>query len=86
MNGTATLTISEPAGRMEHQESVSATGVTPGNRLFLSLEPTNDSDENAPEMIDLVSLSALPGSDSITVTATFAAPMSGPVKLNWSAF
>jgi hypothetical protein len=85
-SGTATLTIADPAGRLEHQETVSAPGVTPVSRLFVSLAPTSDADENDPELTDLLALSASPGAGTLTITAAFDTAMSGPIKFNWSAF
>jgi hypothetical protein len=86
LSGTASLSLVNPAGKLEHSESVVATGVTPAARLFIALAPTSDEDENDPELTDLAAISASPGTGSIAVTAAFAAPMSGPLKINWSAY
>lgn len=86
VSGTATLTLGDPAGRLEHQEAFAAPGLTPSSRLILSLAPTSDADENDPEMTDLLALAASPGAGSLTITAAFASAMSGPLKINWSAF
>lgn len=86
LSGTASLTVPDPAGRLEHLETLAAPGVTASNRLFVGLAPVDDGDENDPELTDLICLSALAGSNSIAVTATFGGRMSGPIKLNWSAF
>jgi hypothetical protein len=67
-------------------QSVSASGVLPASRVFLMLAPGSDADENDPELIDLLSLSGTAETDSILVNASFAAPVSGPLNLNWSAF
>lgn len=80
------MTLSDPAGQLEHQQVVSAPGVTLASRLFVTLAPASDADENDPEMTDMLALAASPGAGSLTVTAAFAAPMSGPIKINWSAF
>jgi hypothetical protein len=82
--GGATITLS--AAAFEHQQTITATGVTGSNRINVWLDPATDDDENVPEMLDLVTLAAAPGTDQITVTATFATPTSGPVKIQWSAF
>lgn len=79
------ITAPGPAGVIEWEETVAAMGVVPASRLFLSLAPAVDDDENCPEMLALSSLCALAGSDQITVTAAFAQSTSGPIKLNWSA-
>jgi Collagen triple helix repeat (20 copies) len=86
LSGTALLSLVNPAGKLEHFESVAAAGVTPSSRLFVALAPTNDDDENDTELSDLAAISASPGTGSIAITAAFSAPMSGPIKINWSAY
>jgi hypothetical protein len=87
LSGTATITVSSAhRGKFEDVETVAAVGVTAASKIFLTLAPTTDDDENSPEMLDLVALSALPATDSLTITATFSQPTSGPIKINWSAF
>jgi hypothetical protein len=84
LSGSATLTLS--TGRYEHQETVTATGVTGTNRISVWLDPATDDDENVPEMTDLITMAAAPGTNQITVTAAFHIPHSGPLKIQWSAF
>lgn len=87
LSGTATITVpSARRGTFEVVETTAAVGVTAASKIFLTLAPTVDDDENSPEMLDLVALSALPATDTLTITATFSAPTSGPIKINWSAF
>jgi hypothetical protein len=86
LSGSAQISIPAAAGAWEVSASVAALGVVPTNRLFLTLAPASDADENDPELIDLLSLAGTPGTDSIFVTASFAAPVSGPLNFNWSAF
>lgn len=81
--GEAVVTV--PPG-FEVTETVAAVGVTPASRIVLSLAPALSSDENEPEMIDLMGASATAGSGQITITASFGTLTSGPVKFNWSAF
>lgn len=83
LSGTATVTVA--ANRYEHSEAVTATGMTAAKKVVCSLAPTADTDENSPEMLDLVALSATPGTDTLTVALTFAEPSSGPVLVNWIA-
>jgi hypothetical protein len=52
---------------------------------MLSLAPHTDNDENAVDLIDLLSLAAAPGTNEIAVTASFASPHAGPIRFNWSA-
>lgn len=83
ISGTASVTI--PNGAMEHEQTVTATGVAPGMVILTSLGPAAHTDENEPEMLDVDGLSALAGTDQITFNIAFATPQSGPVALNWSA-
>ncbi len=83
LSGTAEIII--PAAKHEHHQTVSAPGITPLSRLFLTLAPAPSGAENDPEMIDLLTLSATPATDAFTITATFSQPTSGAILLNWSA-
>lgn len=83
--GSATITVPGPAGRTEWEETVSASGVAAGDRIFLSLAPAADSDENTPDLIGGVTLSGVAGAGEIAVFAAFDDPVSGPILLNWSA-
>jgi hypothetical protein len=85
LSGLATITVPTGNGRFEHEEQVAATGVTAASRIFLTLAPGEDADENTAEMLDVVSFVGLPGTDIITIRTAFAQPTSGPVKFNWSA-
>jgi hypothetical protein len=57
--------------------------VTPTNVIEVMLSATNDSDENCPELLDLISLYATPGSGQFLVTASFATPTSGDIRLKY---
>jgi len=81
--GTGTLTLS--SARLEHEEAITASGVTAGMRVNVFLQAGTDSDENTADMIDLVSLAGTAGSGTITVSANFSQPTSGPILINWSA-
>jgi hypothetical protein len=86
LSGTAQVGIASASGGWEVSQTVAAPGVVPASRVYLTLAPAPDADENDPELIDLLSLAGTPGTDSIAVSASFAAPVSGPLNLNWSAF
>ena len=86
LSGDATITLPGGHGVVEWVQTVSAVGVTQGNRLMVALAPTLDEDENEPEFTDLSSIAARALADQIEITATFAARTSGPIKLTWSAF
>jgi hypothetical protein len=79
IKGTASITTN---GR-DVFETIAAPGTTPLSHVFVSLAHHDDTDENCPEMLDIVTLSANPGTDQIDVTATFSFPTSGPVKINY---
>lgn len=81
--GDAVLTLA--TNRFEHEETVAAVGVTGTSRVNVWLAPASDADENVPEMIDLITMSAAPGIGQITVTAAFDIPTAGPLKIQWSA-
>lgn len=83
LSGQATVTV--PNKRLEHIETVTATGVTGTSRVFLSIAPHDDADENDAEMLDVAAMSAAPGTGQITVEMAFAVPVAGPIKINWMA-
>lgn len=84
LSGTATITV--PANSIEDVETVAAVGVTPSSRVSVFLAPHLDSDENSPELLDIMALQATAGTDQLTITAAFLTPTSGAIKLQWSAF
>jgi hypothetical protein len=81
--GTATVTV--PNGRFEHEQVITATGVTPSSRVTISLGTMLDAAENAADMLDIASMGAIPGTDQITVLMAFRTQTSGPIPINWSA-
>ncbi len=83
LTGTGLLAVADNA--LEALSIISAPGVAPGSVITVSLAPSLDADENSPELLDLVTLWAEPGTDQITLNATFSVPTSGAVKINWSA-
>lgn len=78
-------TITVPAGRAEHIETVAFTGCTALKRLMVSLAAHADTDENDAELLDVAGMSATPGADAATITVAFREPTSGPVKFNLMA-
>jgi hypothetical protein len=81
--GSATITV--PNGRREHEQVITATGVTAASRVMIALQAGADSDENTADMLDLVTIAGIPGTDQITVQATFSGPTGGPILTYWSA-
>ncbi|UQN10342.1 hypothetical protein [Deinococcus sp. QL22] len=82
-SGSVTATV--PNSRLEHRQTLAAPGLTPASRVVLSLAPVPDSAENDPELLDVLSLSGQPGTDTLTVTLAFASRTSGPILLNYLA-
>lgn len=83
-SGDGTLTMS--TARYEHSETIAAVGVVGTDRINVWLASGLDTDENTSDMTDLLTISATPGTAQITVLAAFSALMSGPLKVQWSAF
>ena len=83
LTGTGLLAVADNA--LEASTIISAPGIAPTSIITVSLAPSLDADENSPELLDLVTLWAEPGTDQITLNATFSDPTSGAVKINWSA-
>jgi hypothetical protein len=86
LGGIITVTLPQGAGQLEWRESVTAAGVIPANRIFLSLATTSDDDENDAELLDIGSVQGAATGGAIAVNLAFLTPTSGPIKLNWSAF
>jgi hypothetical protein len=82
--GQVILTV--PNNSTSAEATLNATGVTPSSIVMIGLAPHTDADENAVDLIDLLSVAATPGTDEITVIASFATPHAGPIRFNWSAF
>lgn len=72
-------------GRIEHEETVTFTGCLPANKVFVSVAPHLDSDENSAEMLGIDAISATAGTDQATVLMSFREPTSGPIRLNLMA-
>jgi hypothetical protein len=86
LKGEVTVTPTTVGGVLEHAETVTATGVTASSVVMLTLAPGTDADENDPELLDVLAYAALPLTNQIEITASFATRTSGPIKFNWSAF
>jgi hypothetical protein len=77
-------TITPPPCAMFHTQTVVAFGVVTTNDLAMTIAPHDDTDENHELWLDPMLLTGRAGIDEITINATFSAPTSGPIKLNWS--
>ena len=83
VTGLATVTV--PNNSLSHSQTVTATGVTGSSRVFLSIAPHDDADENDAELLDVAAMSAAPGTDQITVEMAFLTKTAGAIKINWMA-
>lgn len=83
LTGTATVTVAN--GSYEHTETVAAVGVTASSKVLLSLGTMVDADENDPEMVDVATMGATPGTDTLSIQIAFHGPMRGAIPINWSA-
>lgn len=83
VKGTVTVTV--PNSSMEWSETVTATGVTGASVILIAIAAHADGDENGADMLDLVSMSAAPGTGQMTVEMAFSAPTRGAIKVNWMA-
>lgn len=81
--GAATVTV--PASRYEHEETVAAVGVTGSSRIMLSLGAMDDQSENAADMLDIASMGATPGTGTLTIRLAFSTLTAGAIPINWSA-
>jgi hypothetical protein len=84
LSGQTTIILPSTGG-IEHIQTVAAAGVTPANRIMVTLAPHEDGDENHELWLDLVALTGRAGNDQITILAAFSTRTAGPVKLIWSA-
>ena len=84
LSALVTVVVPSPA-RLEHVEVVTFTGCTGSARVFVSLAPHLDADENGPEGLSIQAMSATPGTDVALVTLAFGEKTSGPIKLNLMA-
>lgn len=84
LSGAVAVTVPQP-GRMEWQETVTATGVTTAHRVLLSVGAHADSDENSAELLDVSAMEATAGTNQIAVSMSFAAMTAGVIRLNYLA-
>jgi hypothetical protein len=79
----ATLSLGNGGGKFEHSQIITDAGISPTDKIMVSLAPALDSDENSPEMLSLDTLTATAGSGNLTVLACFREKTSGNVKINY---
>lgn len=79
------IVVTVPALAYEHEQTVSAVGITSGMKIIASIGPHGDADENHETMIDVTALAAEAGADQITLRAGFGEPTSGAIRINYMA-
>lgn len=79
-----TVTVSVDNGAMEALQTFAAVGLTGASRVFVTLGTMLDAVENSAEMLDILSIGAAPGTDTLTVQMAFITPQSGAIPVNWS--
>lgn len=82
----ATLTL--PTSTTSHRQIVAAPSITPTAKVEVMLAPVADTDENDPELLDLVALHATPkpASGEIEFLITFSSPTRGPIPILYRSF
>jgi len=81
---SATITVpSTQGGTLQHTQAISDAAVTNSSKIMVMLGAAGDADENEAEKLDVMALSAVPGSGTFTVTANFATRTAGAIKLNY---
>lgn len=83
LKGTGTVTV--PNWSYDFTGTISAVGVAPSDVIFVGLGAFTDEDENDPSLLNIAAMSAVAGTDEITVNLAFLTPTSGLIRLNWSA-
>lgn len=82
----ATLTL--PTSTTSHRQVVSAPSLQPTAKVEVMLAPVEDTDENDPELLDLVVLHATPkpATGEIEFLITFSSPASGPIPILYRSY
>jgi hypothetical protein len=80
---SATLSLPAGPGVLEWSQIITDADVSPVSVIQVWLAPAPDTAENAPEALDLITLSAQPLAGSLEISAAFSELTSGPVLLNY---
>lgn len=84
--GGATITtavLALPYASCRQSVVVTDAVVTPSSKIVLSLGPMLDTDVNADDDIDLLSLQAIAGTGSFTARLNFLTPIGGNLSINY---
>jgi hypothetical protein len=82
---TITQSVVTVVQALEWTETVTAVGVTAGQKIMPFIASHDDTDENDAEMLDILAMSATAGTGQITFELGFSQVTSGPIKINWVA-
>jgi hypothetical protein len=80
------VVINVPADSFSVTQTVPFPGLEPTQSVVATLGGFLDTEENDPELLDVLALSVTPASDSATIEMAFATPTSGAIRLNLVAF
>lgn len=80
---SATITLPSGMGVLEHYQTITNGAVSGSSRINIWLAATTADDENEIDTIDLVAISAIPGTGTFDIVVTFSQPMSGVINLNY---
>jgi hypothetical protein len=75
------ITVTIPSPKDQHRQTIVDAAVTLTSVIELMLAPVPDTDENSPDMMDLILMHAIPGTGTFDVLITFSVATSGPIKL-----
>lgn len=81
-------TLTLPTSTTSHRQVVSVPTITPTSKVEVMLAPAEDTDENDPELLDLVVLHATPkpATGEIEFLITFSSPTSGPIPILYRSY
>jgi hypothetical protein len=82
---TATqATVTLPYVSTRHSVSVTDANVSSSSKIILSLAGVAETDTNASDSIDVLSMMAVPATGSFLFQALFLTPIGGPLKINYA--
>jgi hypothetical protein len=78
----AVVSLPYPAQRM-HRVVVTDAAVGPTSKIIVVLAGVSDTQANAGDAVDLLSLQAFPGTGNFELQANFLVPHAGPLTINY---
>lgn len=80
---SGTVTISKNGGAFEHEQTITDADVSTSSFVNAWLASGLSTDENEAEMIDLKTISTIPGTGNFNVKLSFSEKTYGPIKFNY---